>query len=67
MAKTTTILKSNLPPIKINKLIKNKNKMQYQKKRNKAVRPKNKCQFLENIYETNTFKKYDQILKKKNM
>ena len=39
--------------------------MQYQKKRNKAVRPKNKCQFLENIYETNTFKKYDQILKKK--
>ena len=42
--------------------------MQYQKKKKeqkKALRPKNKCQFLENIYETNTFKKYDQILKKK--
>ena len=40
--------------------------MQYQKiKKKKAVRPKIKCQFLENIYETNTFKKYDQILKGK--
>ena len=31
----------------------------------KAVRPKNKCQLLENIYERGFFRKYDQILKKK--
>ena len=52
-----------MTPNKINRLI--KKLIAIPKKKNKSVRPKNKCQLLENIYETNTFKKYDQILKEK--